>query len=147
MKSLWQDSTRQELHERLMRLGRESVPRWGTMTAPRMVVHLVDSFRSANGELPVVPRKLPVRFSPLKELIIYVLPFPKNAPTATELVAREPGKWDADIRDLAAAMDTFAHKGPTSSWPEHPAFGHLSGRQWGILMYSHADHHFRQFGA
>jgi hypothetical protein len=30
--------------------------------------------------------------------------------------------------------------------PEHPAFGRLSGRAWGALVYRHMDHHLRQFG-
>jgi hypothetical protein len=31
-------------------------------------------------------------------------------------------------------------------WPEHPAFGRMSRRVWGVLGYRHLDHHFRQFG-
>ena len=32
-------------------------------------------------------------------------------------------------------------------WPDHPAFGALSRRAWGVLIYRHMDHHLRQFGA
>jgi len=35
----------------------------------------------------------------------------------------------------------------TEEWPEHPAFGALSRRAWGVLIYRHMDHHLRQFDA
>ena len=30
--------------------------------------------------------------------------------------------------------------------PEHPAFGVLSHKAYGVLIARHTDHHFRQFG-
>jgi len=146
MKSMWQDATQREMAERLARLAPDAPAQWGKMTAPRMVAHVTQSFRSAVGELPVKSKKLPLRYSPLKELIIYWLPFPKNAPTAPELLALEPTQWAADVARLQDLMRRFAAKDPKSAFPEHAAFGRLSGTQWGILMYRHTDHHFRQFG-
>ena len=134
------------MRERLARLTSEAPAKWGRMTAPKMVAHITQSFKSATGELAVASKKLPLRYSPLKELVIYWLPFPKNAPTAPELLAREPGDWKADVMELSASMERFARKDPNDAWPEHAAFGRLSGAQWGILMYRHTDHHFRQFG-
>ena len=32
-------------------------------------------------------------------------------------------------------------------WPEHAAFGSMSGRDWSRLMAKHFDHHLRQFSA
>ena len=146
MKSMFQDSTQREMADRLARLPPDRQAQWGRMTAPRMVAHVAQSFRSAVGELPVKSKKLPLRYSPLKEIIIYWLPFPKNAPTAPELLAREPGDWASDVAALQALMQRFGKMDPKSAFPEHAAFGRLSGAQWGILMYRHTDHHFRQFG-
>ena len=146
MKSMWQDATQREMAERLALLSPNRQAGWGKMTAPRMVAHVTQSFKSAVGELPVKSKKLPLRYSPLKELVIYWLPFPKNAPTAPELLALEPTDWAADVARLQDLMRRFAAKDPNSVFPEHAAFGRLSGAQWGILMYRHTDHHFRQFG-
>jgi hypothetical protein len=52
----------------------------------------------------------------------------------------------ADVARLQDVMQRFAAKDPKSAFPEHAAFGRLSGAQWGVLMYRHTDHHFRQFG-
>src|SRR6185295_15041828 len=93
MKSLWQDKARRELHQRIRRLTPEAKPAWGAMDAPAMVSHLAESVRMALGELPCASKKLPFRYPPLKQLIVYVLPFPKGAPTAPELISRTPGEW------------------------------------------------------
>jgi len=100
----------------------------------------------AAGELPCTPKNLPIRYSPLKELIIYALPFPKGAPTAPELLERAPGEWSADVTELRTLLKQFAKRGPAGTAPEHPAFGRMTGRHWGVLVYRHTDHHLRQFG-
>ena len=83
MKTLWDSAVRQELSQRLDRLKPDAPPRWGRMNASQMVVHVVDWFKMATGELPTADKKLPIRFTPLKQFIIYGPPFPKNVPTAS----------------------------------------------------------------
>lgn len=146
MKSLWQEATRRELRDRLARLTPDRTGLWGRMTAPQMIVHVADSLRSSVGELGVKPKNTPLRYTPIRQLVIYWLPFPKNAPTAPELIARKPGAWPEDVAEIGALIDRFATRQVAGEWPVHAAFGRLNGEQWGILMYRHADHHFRQFG-
>jgi hypothetical protein len=66
-------------------------------------------------------------------------------PTAPELLARAPTDWAANLAELLASIDRFAGRDATIAWPDHPAFGRMSGRQWGVLSYRHVDHHLRQF--
>ena len=145
MKSMW-DEGRQEITERVTRVTPESKAQWGRMSAPQMVCHLAQSLKMALGELPVQPKRVPIRYPPLKQFIVYVAPFPKNVPTAPELLARSPREWDADVADLRALVDRFKRR-DGATWPEHPAFGKLSERAWGVLVYRHMDHHLKQFGA
>ena len=146
MRSVWLEEARQELVERARRLHADAKPRWGRMTAPQMVVHVTDSLRSSLGELSVKPRQMVVRFSPLKELVIYLLPMPHNVPTAPELLARQARDLATEMAELEAKIVEFGKRSPEGDWPMHAAFGRLTGKQWGVLMYRHADHHFRQFG-
>lgn len=146
MKSIWNPQDQRELHDRIGRLTPATPRQWGKMSAPRMVVHLCDALKMASGELPVASKKLPIRHPPLKQLIIYVLPFPKNAPTAPELIARAPSEWTADVTELHTRLDEFVRRGPSAAASEHPAFGRLTGKNWGVLVYRHMDHHLRQFG-
>jgi hypothetical protein len=149
MKSMWEGDAPRHMRERVARLTPERAGAWGRMTAPQMVCHLADSLKMALGELPVAPKNVPIRFPPLKQFIIYYAPFPKNVPTAPELLARPPREWRTDVGDLQALVDRFAARGRDlqAAWPAHPAFGRLSRRAWGVLVYRHMDHHLRQFGA
>jgi hypothetical protein len=78
--------------------------------------------------------------------VIFVLPWPKGAPTAPELLARAPTAWTGEVVTLSALIERFATRGATGEWPQHPAFGSMTGHAWGVLVYRHCDHHFRQFG-
>lgn len=146
MKTLWDTTARQELCERLGRLSPSAARRWGTMSAPQMVTHLVDSMRMAIGDMPVAPKKVPIRFTPIKQLIIYCLPFPKGVPTAPELVSRIPAEWPTECATLLTLIEQFAERDRAARWPDHPAFGKLTGNNWGVLAYRHIDHHLKQFG-
>lgn len=147
MKSIWQEHARVELSDRINQLTPDRRPEWGRMSAQQMVCHLTASVQMATGERPVVPKHTPLRYPGIKHLIIYVLPFPKNVPTAPELVfASTPNTWGRDVDDLQAALDRFVARGREARWADHPTFGRLSAKQWGVLVYRHVDHHLRQFG-
>ena len=79
-----------EIHDRVGRLTPDRKGEWGRMSAPQMVCHLGESLKMALGELPVAPKSSPLRYPPLKQFIVYLAPFPKNVPTAPELLARPP---------------------------------------------------------
>jgi hypothetical protein len=115
------------------------------MSAPEMLSHLVESLRMATGALPVAPRRGLLRYAPLKQMIVYVLPFPKGVPTAPELVARMPGDWEADLRALSLEIEACSARRADDAWAEHPVFGALSHRAWGVFIHRHIDHHLRQF--
>src|SRR5688500_1080201 len=146
MKSLFNPRVHRDLQDRVQQLRPDVKPLWGTMTAVQMVAHLADSLRMASGELDVAPRKVPFRYSPLKELVLYLLPMPRGLPTAPELIGRKPGDWTAEVADLRDQLNGLVQRGAEALAPEHPAFGPLSAKQWGVLIYRHMDHHLRQFG-
>ncbi len=146
MKSVFNPAVHRELQDRVQRLTPQHRAQWGTMSAAQMVAHLTDSLKMASGELEVAPKKVPIRFSPLKELVLYVLPIPKGLPTAPELIARKPGDWTAEIASLREQLNGLVERGAEALAPSHPAFGTLSPKQWGVLVYRHMDHHLRQFG-
>jgi Protein of unknown function (DUF1569) len=145
VKSLWQPDTRRELQARIAELTPASQPKWGRMSAAQMVVHLTDSIRMACGDLRAAPKPGLLRYPPIKQLVIYYLPWPENTPTAPELLARPPQNWASNIAELAIIIDQFAARDIGGTWPDHPVFGRLSGRDWGFLSCRHADHHLRQF--
>jgi hypothetical protein len=147
MKNLFVAADRQEILTRLDRLRPDTPRRWGKMSTVQMIVHAGDQLRSALGELHLKPIPHVARYNPLRWLIIYVLPIPRNVPTAPELVMPQAGEWDAECARLRATIDRFATRGEAAQWVPHAIFGPMSGRDWGVLAWKHLDHHFRQFGS
>ncbi|MBV9492887.1 MAG: DUF1569 domain-containing protein [Acidobacteria bacterium] len=146
MKTLLSDTDRKRMLERIASVDPSAHGRWGKMTPDQMLAHLVESLKMAVGEIAPKPRKAPMRFFPLKQLIVYVMPFPKGVPTAKELLSGDASSTAKSKAELQRLCDVFAKRRGERVWPDHPAFGRLSERAWGVLCYRHFDHHLRQFG-
>jgi hypothetical protein len=145
--TMWDPAVRATFAERAKKLSAGTRPAWGRMNASAMLAHLNDSYRMCTGELKVKSKNTPLRFTPIKQLIIYVVPFPKGAPTAPELIARCQGAVLADEQQAFARLfDRLAAVTPTDALQDHPAFGALTYKDYGALMAKHTEHHFRQFG-
>ena len=145
--SIWDPTVRAQVADRARKLTTDSKPQWGKFTVSGMVAHLNDSYRMALGELIVPSKNLPPRFTPIKQLVIYVLPFPKGAPTAPQLLKRCDGASLVDEQqELMKMLDKLSAVKAGDQLQEHPAFGVLTHNAYGVLMARHTDHHLRQFG-
>ena len=148
MGSILNESDRAAIANRVRMLSASSTGRWGSMDVVGMLKHLQLSARMALGELEVPSaNKRAFQMFPLKHLIIYVLPFPKGAPTAPEL---KPDAASSLEEERAAVLELLERigTGPSEgSGPAHPLFGPLTRREWGVATYKHTDHHLKQFGA
>ena len=147
MTTAWDSSFRESLVDRAKRLTADTKPAWGKMHASGMLAHINDSYRMVLGDLAVKSKNLPIRFTPIKQLIIYVAPFPKGAPTAPELIARCDGANLADEQQAyGELLSRLGAITKATKLQPHPAFGTLTHRAYGVLIARHTDHHFRQFG-
>ena len=149
MGTILNESDRAEIESRLRSLSVTSTRRWGSMDVVPMLEHLCLSARMTLGELPVPSaNKRVFQVFPLKHLILYVLPFPKGAQTATEL---KPSvavmAFEEERAALLELLDRIAAGPRDGQGPAHPLFGPLTWREWGVLMYKHTDHHLKQFRA
>jgi hypothetical protein len=121
--------------------------RWGRLTAPQMVCHLSDQLRIALGQLSTQPIAGPLRYTPMKQLVIDVLPWPRGRIQGPpEAFTSSPDQWDQDMAALLTLLETFGGCGRRGTWAAHPNFGHMSGPLWGRLTCRHFDHHLTQFG-
>jgi hypothetical protein len=145
--SIWDPAVRSAFVERAQKLTADTKPGWGKFNASGMMAHLNDSYRMCLGELVIPPKNLPLRYTPIKQLFIYVLPFPKSAPTAPQLLARcSTAILDDERKAMASMFDKLGRVTPSDSLQEHSAFGELTHKAYGVLMARHTDHHLRQFG-
>lgn len=140
-------SARETLLARIGRLRADSQPRWGRMTATQMVCHLGDQLRVALGELPARPIPGPLRHAPLKQLVIFVLPWPRGiVQTPPEFRTTPAEAWEPHIRALRALFTRFAAREVEGVWATHPYFGAMSGHAWAMVTRKHFHHHLTQFG-
>ena len=144
---MWDPAVRSSFAERVKKLTPDTKAQWGKFTVSGMMAHLNDSYRMALGELIIPSKNLPLRYPVIKQLVIYVLPFPKGAPTAPQLLARcDKASLVEEQQAMAKMFERLAAVKPGDPLQEHPAFGVLSHDAYGVLMARHTDHHLKQFG-
>jgi len=122
------------------------------MTAPQMVCHLTDVFRTVMGERSSSARS-PV-ISPWRQRFIKLfalqlpLRWPHGVKTRSDVDQERggtpPGDFATDVAELAAACERFAAGRETRD--THYLFGPLTHEEWCRWGYRHMDHHLRQFG-
>ena len=148
MRSILNEGDRAEITSRVRSLSVSSTRRWGSMGVADMLQHLSLSARMTLGELPVPSsNKRAFQVFPLKHLILYVLPFPKGAPTAPELKPVDEASFEEERAALLELLERIGTGLRDGMGPDHPLFGPLSWREWGVVTYKHANHHLKQFGA
>ena len=148
MRTILNQSDLDAILNRLQSLSVSSTRRWGSMDITGMLQHLRLSALMTVGELAVVPKnKRAFQMFPLKHLILYVVPFPKGAPTAPELKPADATSFEDERAALMALLERMGIGPREGLGPAHPLFGPLTWREWGVATYKHADHHLKQFGA
>ncbi len=146
-RTLWNEGDRLAIAARVAQLTPDTRPLWGSFDAPQMVCHITDTLRWATGDVRCEPKRSFLRYPVIKTLVMFHLPWPKGVPTSPELIARPTGGLAGAKCSAFSRRWTRSDKRPIEGpWPEHAAFGRLSGAQWGRLLYRHTDHHLTQFG-
>jgi hypothetical protein len=148
MGSILNEDDRAEIDRRVRSLSASSTAQWGSMDVAAMLQHLRLSALMALGELSVPSvNKRPLQVFPLKHLLLYVVPFPKGAPTAPELKPKVATSFEEERAALLELMERIGTGSRDGAGPDHPLFGPLSWREWGVATYKHTNHHLKQFGA
>jgi len=152
MKTLARERDKAEILRRLGALRRDSVRRWGRMSAHQMVCHVTDGYRLLSGELTAQLVASPLPRPIMKCVALYIpLSWPRGIPTTPEfdqeLHGTKPVDFGADVAELARFVDQIAgDRRRRVATHSHPIFGAMSEPAWLRWGYLHADHHFRQFG-
>jgi hypothetical protein len=149
MKSLYQPDALEEILTRLETLTPDARRLWGKMDASQMLAHCICGMRTATGEKKP-PRVLLGRIlGPLfKPQFLNDRPLQKNSPTDKSFIISDTRDFEKEKAGLIEIITRFS-RGGASQCTTHPHafFGKFSAEEWGIGMYKHLDHHFRQFGA
>lgn len=148
MGSVLNEGDRNAIRSRVQSLSVSSKARWGNMDVAAMLQHLRLSSQMAVGELSIPSvNKRALQVFPLKHLILYVLPFPKGAPTAPELKVTVAASFEEERAAVLELLERIGTGPRDGVGPTHPLFGSMTWREWGVATYKHTDHHLKQFGA
>ncbi len=145
MRTLHDAGPRQALLDRIETLRPDSQRQWGTMSADQMLHHLNAALEMTLGRLQAKPKPVPMPKALFKLLVIN-MPWPKGAPTAPELLARDRYDFEAERRRLRELVAEIGNKPVHGHWTNHPVFGPMTGRECTKLQHKHINHHLKQFG-
>jgi len=152
MKSIYKSADFDQIISRINKLTPDSQHRWGKMNVNEMICHVTDQIR-----LGIDEKRTEYPFNPIiqffgRMMFVYGFKFPKNFITVREMKQGDKGEgtkptnFNQDFQSLIHVLKEFASKDKSYSFSSHPAFGKMSRKEWGFMVYKHLDHHLRQFG-
>lgn len=148
MKSIFDDSTKEELIARINSLTANNNTQWGKMNLYQMLKHctLWEEWISGKQQNKrVLIGRIFGRMA-LKAVLKDETPLRRNSPTIKEFKVREEtGDIDAEKEKWIALLQANVNF-PNSEFV-HSFFGKMTKEQIGYMAYKHADHHLRQFNA
>ena len=150
MKNILESAHRDEVIARIEKLSPNDSPLWGKMNVGEMICHLSDQVRMSLGEIKTEYVGNKFLEMVIKQLILLGLPAPKGkVETVKELKqgvgGTKPQNFDDDKNMLISKIEEFNNVFPANKKLCHPAFGYMTKKQWGRLIFTHLDHHLKQF--
>lgn len=146
-KSLFNESDRNEIARRIAHLKPDDSRRWGTMTAPQMILLILWTRCPIALEIdPALRSQVCLNsndsFSPRSTSFLG----PRARSGALRAFVTHPGVWARDVETLLNLLARFGSRSQEDVWPDHGLFGRMTGRDWGVLCYKHFDHHCGSLG-
>ncbi len=147
MKSLFEESTLQEIESRINKLSNESNPAWGKMDVAQMFNHCQFPLKIAlKKDHPKLKPSLLAKLF-FKKAMYNDKPWKKNLPTHSKLKVVAPKEFESEKGKLLELVTEFSNQRDKKEWDPHPMFGKFTYEQWGKMQYKHLDHHLQQFNA
>ena len=145
MKSLFEESSCNEILNRLYKTNEKMEPEWGKMNISQMLNHCQFPLKIALKSEPIKSS-----FNPFMRLFKKSMyndkTWRKNLPTAKGFKITDDKNFKKEKEALESMIVAFQAKKSQTKWNPHPLFGKFTPEQWGKMQYKHLDHHFRQFG-
>jgi len=146
MKTIFDPSAREELILRIDLVTENNAALWGKMNVSQMMKHCRQWDEMALGKTKYKQSFLGRLFGKIAlKNMLKDEPMKKNLPTVPAFVikdngnvAEEKSKWISLLREY----EHFSNDGFI-----HPFFGAMTKENTGFVVYKHADHHLKQFGA
>ena len=150
MKTIFDESTRNELIDRIHNLNEDAHAQWGKMNLYQMLVHCTtwEEWMQGKGNPVYKQAFLGKIFGKigLRRMIRDDKPIDKGVPTSEQFKIKETS---GDITQKKKEWIQLIKEYESYSNPTfiHDFFGKMSREEVGLLAYKHTDHHLRQFNS
>ena len=146
------EMTSESITNFLAKLGPDSKPQWGDMSAQQMVEHLEYTYRIASGQIQDFEISTPEKYLERTHETLYnykKMPRDFDFPLAeqAEMVKlKHPDLTKAKEKMIEARDEYLAYfKGNDEARTKNVVFGELNRFEWYLLERKHLNHHFEQF--
>lgn len=145
MESLFDETIKKQIENRIDQLNQSSTPVWGKMDVSQMFYHCQFPLKIAlQKDHPALkPSFLAKLF--FKKAMYNDKPWRKNLPTHSKLKVLDQKEFEAEKKALLSLVNEFASQRDKQDWKPHPMFGKFTAEQWGKMQFKHLDHHLQQF--
>jgi hypothetical protein len=139
-----------QILQRIQSLQADAKKQWGKMNLQQMLEHCTIQLKMALGMMPDSSKAGQAIFRTAfgRWMGLYVFPWPKGAATPPVMNMETNGTIVKDFafekEQLLSLLQQVQQK---DSFHAHAFFGAMNKKDWGRLIWKHADHHLRQFGA
>jgi hypothetical protein len=146
MKSIFDNSSRNEIINRVNSLNKDSKALWGKMKVSQMLKHCTQWDEMALGKKQYRQSLLGKLFGKmaLKDMMKDE-PAKKNLPTVPSFKIRDNPDFTLEKEKWVRLLGEYTHY--SGDGFVHPFFGKLTKEQVGFMVYKHIDHHLRQFNS
>lgn len=150
MENIFDAAVAQSYINRINALKPETQPKWGSMTADRMLAHCNVTY-----ELVYEPQKhkKPNAFIGFvikimaKDMVTNDKPFKKNLGTGPQFKISDSRNFEHEKKRLIGFIQKTQQLGPAAfDGKASFSFGKLSTTQWNNMFAKHLNHHLEQFG-
>ena len=146
MKTIFDTSTKDELINRIESLTENSTAQWGKMNVSQMLKHCTQWDEMALGKTKYKQSFLGKLFGKMAlKNMMKDEPLKKNLPTVPSFVIKDNTDFAAEKRKWIRLLNEYEHF--SNDGFIHPFFGAMTKENTGYVVFKHADHHLKQFGA
>jgi Protein of unknown function (DUF1569) len=144
MKSIFDQSTREEIKSRIQSLSEKSKAQWGKMNISQMMRHCAKWDEMALGKKTYKQSFMGRLFGKmaLKDMLKDE-PMKKNLPTVPSFKVRDQIIVEDEKIKWTKLLDEYENY--SGNGFIHPFFGMMTKEQTGYMAYKHIDHHLKQF--
>ncbi len=145
MNSIFDKNDFLKILQRVETIQRDSIRQWGTMNVAQMMAHVTSGIEMALGKITIQDRSNFITRWIIKPIALSSIPIKRNIKSSQPNVEISLETFDSEKMRLLNVLQEMKARGSIGKWYPHPAFGSLTGEEWGRLIFKHLDHHFRQF--